>query len=568
MIPTLRGENNRLVSWSIAVSKEIGDQGDRIDVLSETVDELKAILQEPEPEIQRNYSSAFRSQSTNVALNSEALGYWHYVNTSGTRNITLPSNPNIGDWIGIVNVGTGTLVVRDSGTICSLAQNEYCYFPAYGDTSGRGVWPTGSARIKSDGTIVYAGMTVSNLTATRVVFVGTSGLLTDSANFTYTTGTGQLALATTGSGAGILVGGDVQLYRSAADEWTAPDKIKFTPPTSTATSGSIYAIYASLTATPGSASSARYFGLSFDAYVTGSQNLTDSTGGLTGFQAAIHPNGTGTITAASAAIFSGDTSSTQAITTCNYVYILGLDISSGATVTTYHGLRIDGPRSSAPGGNITTCNWLKLQPRTYSAGAITNLFGIDMFSAGNMNGYTANNQVRIGLDIGAMPDPGAFTGTTTAAIRIQGTGGSRDAILMDNCRLFRGASAILHTDAGFKSLHATNGLGYGTGAGGTVTQATSKSTGVTLNKVCGQITMNNAALNAGVSVSFTLTNSAIASTDTVLVNIQSAATVDSYQVMVTAVAAGSCRIQVHNFSAANLSEALVLNFAVIKAVTA
>lgn len=112
------------------------------------------------------------------------------------------------------------------------------------------------------------------------------------------------------------------------------------------------------------------------------------------------------------------------------------------------------------------------------------------------------------------------------------------------------------------------GVGYITGGGGTVTQSTSKSTGVTLNKICGQITMNNAALNAGVTVGFTLTNSTIAATDVVIVNIGSGATADSYTLEVDAVAAGSCRIQVRNFTAGNLSEALVINFAVIKAVAA
>jgi len=130
-----------------------------------------------------------------------------------------------------------------------------------------------------------------------------------------------------------------------------------------------------------------------------------------------------------------------------------------------------------------------------------------------------------------------------------------------------GVSENITAGGSIKSASATAGVGYGSGAGGTVTQSTSKSTGVTLDKVCGQITMNNAALNAGTSVSFTLTNSAIASTDTVRVNIQSGATADSYNVDVTAVAAGSCRIQVRNFTAGNLSEALVLNFAVIKGVT-
>jgi hypothetical protein len=112
----------------------------------------------------------------------------------------------------------------------------------------------------------------------------------------------------------------------------------------------------------------------------------------------------------------------------------------------------------------------------------------------------------------------------------------------------------------------TVGVGYVTGAGGAVTQATSKATGVTLNKVSGQITMNAASLAAATSVSFTLTNSAIAATDTIIVNVGSGATAASYTVDVDAVAAGSCRIHIRNVSAGALAEALVLNFAVLRAV--
>jgi len=123
--------------------------------------------------------------------------------------------------------------------------------------------------------------------------------------------------------------------------------------------------------------------------------------------------------------------------------------------------------------------------------------------------------------------------------------------------------------AAAKSDSATAGIGYATGAGGTVTQATSKSTGVTLDKICGTITMNNAQLNRDTAVSFTLTNSTIAATDVVVVNIKSGATANAYNVGVTAVAAGSCRIQLHNLlGGTDLSEAVVLSFAVIKAVAA
>jgi hypothetical protein len=109
-------------------------------------------------------------------------------------------------------------------------------------------------------------------------------------------------------------------------------------------------------------------------------------------------------------------------------------------------------------------------------------------------------------------------------------------------------------------------VGYGTGTGGTVTQATDKSTGVTLNKRCGQITMNNASLTAAAEVSFTLTNSVIAATDVVMICIGSGATAGAYNVQCDAVAAGSCRISIGNMSSGSLGEAIVLNFVVIKAV--
>lgn len=114
----------------------------------------------------------------------------------------------------------------------------------------------------------------------------------------------------------------------------------------------------------------------------------------------------------------------------------------------------------------------------------------------------------------------------------------------------------------------TAGIGYATGAGGAVTQATSKSTGVTLNKTCGQITMNAAALASGASASFTLTNSAIAATDVVMPSIASGATAGAYRIFCDATAAGSCQISLTNGSGGSLSEAIVINFVVLKGVNA
>lgn len=100
--------------------------------------------------------------------------------------------------------------------------------------------------------------------------------------------------------------------------------------------------------------------------------------------------------------------------------------------------------------------------------------------------------------------------------------------------------------------------------GGTVTQATSKATGVTCEAMCGQITMNNASLASATSVAFTLTNSFIGANDTVIVSIASGATSLAYIASVQAVAAGSCSIQLRNNSGGSLGEAVVLNFSVIK----
>jgi hypothetical protein len=145
-----------------------------------------------------------------------------------------------------------------------------------------------------------------------------------------------------------------------------------------------------------------------------------------------------------------------------------------------------------------------------------------------------------------------------------GAGGTTEAII-DNVSI----KALIADGIQSESLLTSGGsVGYATGAGGTVTQATSKSTGVALDKSAGQIVMNAASLAAGASVSFTLTNAMIVATDVVLPTIASGATADSYHVSVTATAAGSCRIQVRNFTAGALAESLVLNFALLKSVSA
>jgi len=108
------------------------------------------------------------------------------------------------------------------------------------------------------------------------------------------------------------------------------------------------------------------------------------------------------------------------------------------------------------------------------------------------------------------------------------------------------------------------GLGYGTGSGGAVTQATSRTTGVTLNKTNGAITLFSAA-GSTTPATFTVTNSTVAATDVIHVSQKSGSNL--YVILVTAVAAGSFNITQYT-TGGTTSEAPVFNFAVIKAVTA
>lgn len=124
------------------------------------------------------------------------------------------------------------------------------------------------------------------------------------------------------------------------------------------------------------------------------------------------------------------------------------------------------------------------------------------------------------------------------------------------------ANTIRATVNGVDSLQITAG-GITLLGAGAVTQATNKATTVELNAKTGAITMNNAALNAATIVSFTLTNSLIAATDVLVLNHLSGGTVGSYTLNAQC-GAGSATINVRNNTAGSLSEAIVIQFALIK----
>jgi hypothetical protein len=115
----------------------------------------------------------------------------------------------------------------------------------------------------------------------------------------------------------------------------------------------------------------------------------------------------------------------------------------------------------------------------------------------------------------------------------------------------------------------TNGLGYATGAGGTVTQGSGsgKATALTLSKLCGTITLDGAALAAATTVSFTWTNTMLIATDVVIFNHISTGTLGAYNITCNC-GSSTATVYVRNVHTASLSEAIVIRFAVIKAVAA
>jgi hypothetical protein len=104
-------------------------------------------------------------------------------------------------------------------------------------------------------------------------------------------------------------------------------------------------------------------------------------------------------------------------------------------------------------------------------------------------------------------------------------------------------------------------IGYSTG--GVVTQATDKSTGVTLNTVTGEITMNAATLSGDATVTFTMTNSTVANTDVMILNQVGGGNIGFYSFNAVC-NSGSANIAVHNMTNNNRGDAIVIRYAVIK----
>lgn len=246
----------------------------------------------------------------------------------------------------------------------------------------------------------------------------------------------------------------------------------------------------------------------------------------------------------------GTSPSRAAILTCDYLVVHHSEISTVATTQGYRSClkaRIDNLKHSGAGIPFM------------STDNLVAVGGVVAATAATLSSYS-NNITFIGYDATATTLFNTCTNTRLLASKINGTFYADYA---------PGVVTIGATGAAAFSGNVTSagtGIGYATGAGGTVTQITSKATGVTLNKACGEITLNAAALAADTAVTFVFTNTAIAVGDRIVLNHKSGGTFGAYLLDARA-AAGSATVMVRNVTAGSLTEAIVVGFAVVKAVT-
>ena len=237
-------------------------------------------------------------------------------------------------------------------------------------------------------------------------------------------------------------------------------------------------------------------------------------------------------------------------------------VHASTTITNGDVVYISGSNSGLPAvskasaSDATAKKTLALATENIASGSdgYVTLYGI--VRGLNLSGYTNGQEVWLSETAGAVT--GTEPSYPLAKVRVGYVVSATD-----------GTGALYAAPKFYENgtVNGTGKIGYLTGSGGSESQNTSKSTGVTLNKTNGQITMNSEALAQNTSVSFTLTNSKIEAGDILITNHISGGTLGNYLISSRS-AAGSATINVRNVSGGSLSDAVVIAFSVIKAVNA
>jgi hypothetical protein len=230
--------------------------------------------------------------------------------------------------------------------------------------------------------------------------------------------------------------------------------------------------------------------------------------------------------------------------------ILGTGLSAGA-------LSLATATSTTLGGVIIDNSTIVINAGTISVSVIS----ATKIAIGSNAGSTGQGTNAVAI--------GAFAGQTNQSsntIILNASGSAVNGILNQTSSFYVNpirsniSSAFVYYNSTTYEVTYSTSLGYITGAGGTITQTGSRTSGVTIGKLTGQITLV-AAAGSTTPTTFTVTNSTVSATDTIILNVSSSTNV--YLTFVTAIASQSFNITFYT-TGGTTSDSPVFNFTVIK----
>lgn len=156
------------------------------------------------------------------------------------------------------------------------------------------------------------------------------------------------------------------------------------------------------------------------------------------------------------------------------------------------------------------------------------------------------------------------SGGVTTITGVDGTGNT-ELVLPESGTVATTASVKAEISNGSNLVTSPTGvIGYGIGAGGSVTQLTNKNFNVTLNKPTGTIITSNSALISGQGTYFVFLNSLISINDTLIITSKGSI---NYDIDVIDIYTGAAVIRIINRDSISRSDAIAINFTVAKGAT-